>query len=127
MPELAVPGVLSTGRYGVVLLKSGPGVVRMVMAEPLMLGKYQKLRVQTVLVGNAASVCFTEAAGPPAPFPMTCRLPVPEWAMVVLRTLLVWLPEVVHSAPNGDSKPLFCRRFGPTSATELVTSTRSSM
>ena len=108
-------------------MKSEPGVVRSVMDEPLMLGKYQKLRVQGMVAGRAAMICFTEAAGPPAPVPMTRRLLVPERAMVVLRTLVMWLPEDVHSAPSGDSKPPFSRRFGPTSATVLVTSTRSSM
>src|SRR5512138_964776 len=84
--ELAKPGVKRTGRIPLVLTKRLPGVVRMLSTDPLVLGRIQKLKLQTVLLVNTGSIWRIDAVCPPGPVEMMWRLPLPEWLISVLMT-----------------------------------------
>src|SRR6266496_4353278 len=123
---LGAPGVKRTGRMPLVVRKVLPGVVRIHKTLPLVLGRNQKLRVQTVLVSSGGMDCRMADAALPLPVAMRWRLLLPEWLNSVLTTELLWLPKTVQGPLSALSKSPFAIKFGPTPACVPLTRTRSS-
>src|SRR6266542_5801745 len=101
---LGAPGVKRTGRMPFVVRKVLPGVVRIHKTLPVVLGRNQKLSVQTVLVSSGGMDCRMAAVAPPLPVAMRWRLLLPEWLNSVLTTELLWLPRRVQGPVSAVSK-----------------------
>src|SRR5258705_4403229 len=112
------PGEERIGCTEKLVLKRLPGAVRTFMRFALMVGKTQKLSVQTALVVFPAINCRTKLlAVEPTPVAMMCKLPEPLWLTVVFCVVFAWLPKADHVPANGASKSPFTSRLAPASGT----------
>src|SRR6266581_5189043 len=114
--EFGAPGVKKIGRTDLTAA-SVPGEVRALRTLALVVGRYHRLKVYCVLVTTGKVSCQIErkVTDPPAAVATRCKLPLPEWLMLVLMLEPALLVDTFHGPLKSDSKSPFTTKLGPTS------------